>query len=165
MMHRCLVDNFTLEESRAETVGAAVSAVREAVKALSWELAAAMRPCMSMFALGVSTRGLAVAPASCAPASPGVVGLDSSSAYMLSFTGADKGGHPSFGPWNPVIQQTSSTIRACSHAFLQFYAARWKESYCCSWPSLRRSERSTPSSTAKVRNLSDRERRSISSVL
>jgi hypothetical protein len=97
MRHRCLVDDFTLEESRAETVGAAVSAVREAVKALSWELAAAMRPCMSMFALGVSTRGLAVAPASSAPASPGVVGLDSSSAYMLSFTGADKGEHPSFG--------------------------------------------------------------------
>ena len=97
MMHRCLVDDLTLEESRAETVGAAVSAVREAVKALSWELAAAMRPCMSMFALGVSTRGLAVAPASCVPASPGVVGLDSSSAYTLSFTGADKGEHPSFG--------------------------------------------------------------------
>ena len=44
-------------------MGAAVSAVREAVKAFSWELAAAMRPCMSMLALGVSTSGFA-APAS-----------------------------------------------------------------------------------------------------
>ena len=71
----------TLEASRAETVGAAVSAEREAVKALSWALAAAMRPSMSMLALGVRTRGLAVLEAL---ATTGVVALDSSSAYMVN---------------------------------------------------------------------------------
>lgn len=60
-------------------MGAALSAVREAVKAFSWELAAAMRPCMSMLPLGVSTRGFA-APASAAHATAGVAGLESSSA-------------------------------------------------------------------------------------
>ena len=75
--------SHTLEASRAETVGAAVSAVREAVKALSWALAAAMRPSMSIFALGVRTRGLAVLGVF---ATTGVVALDSSSAHIMSIS-------------------------------------------------------------------------------
>ena len=51
------------------------------MKALSWALAAAMRPSMSMLALGVRTRGLAVLEAL---ATTGVVALDSSSAYMVN---------------------------------------------------------------------------------
>ena len=62
-------------------MGAAVSAVREAVKALSWALAAAMRPSMSMLALGVNTRGLALLGVL---ATTGVVALDSSSAHTIN---------------------------------------------------------------------------------
>ena len=76
-----LGESHTLEASRAETVGAAVSAVREAVKALSWALAAAMRPSMSMLALGVRTRGLAVLGLL---ATTGVLALDSSSAHTIN---------------------------------------------------------------------------------
>ena len=84
-------------------MGAAVSAVREAVKALSWALAAAMRPSMSMFALGVRTRGLAVLEVL---AATGVVALDSSSAHIMN---------TSFGVTPPTsVSEHMASVRYCS---------------------------------------------------